>query len=50
MSKGTRDVTQLAAVSFEHVWAGYGKHDILKDVSFSIQEGEFLGIIGPNGG
>lgn len=50
MSKGTRDVTQLPAVSFEHVWAGYGKHDILKDVSFSIQEGEFLGIIGPNGG
>ena len=28
---------------------GYNKKTILKDVSFSVEEGDFLGIIGPNG-
>jgi len=28
---------------------GYGEEEIVKDVSFSIDGGEFLGIIGPNG-
>ena len=28
---------------------GYGKEEVVKDVSFSLRDGEFLGIIGPNG-
>lgn len=32
-----------------HVAASYGDHPVLKDVSFSVQEGEFVGIIGSNG-
>jgi ABC-type polysaccharide/polyol phosphate transport system ATPase subunit len=27
----------------------YERHDVLRDVSFSVAEGEFLGIVGPNG-
>ncbi len=38
------------ALELDHVWAGYDDHDILKDVTLSVDEQEFLGIIGPNGG
>jgi zinc transport system ATP-binding protein len=33
-----------------HVSAGYDHHDILRDVNVSVEERDFLGIIGPNGG
>lgn len=45
MTEESRNVVEL-----EHVHAGYGNEDVIKDVSLSIREGEFLGIIGPNGG
>jgi zinc transport system ATP-binding protein len=38
------------ALELNSVRAGYDRHDILKDVNLSVEEGEFLGIIGPNGG
>jgi zinc transport system ATP-binding protein len=38
------------ALELDSVSAGYDAHDILKDVSLSVDENEFLGIIGPNGG
>jgi zinc transport system ATP-binding protein len=39
------------AVQVEGVSFGYTKNEpILKNVSFTIEQGEFLGIIGPNGG
>jgi zinc transport system ATP-binding protein len=38
------------AIEFEHVWFSYERTPILKDVSFTLEQGEFLGIIGPNGG
>ena len=31
------------------ITSGYGKIDIIKDISFKVEEGEFLCIIGPNG-
>ena len=34
---------------FSDVWAGYGNVEILKNVSFNIEKGDFTGIIGPNG-
>lgn len=37
-------------VNFEHVNFSYQNTPVLKDVSFTIESGEFVGIIGPNGG
>lgn len=37
-------IVQVSSVSFE-----YGSEKILDDISFSVNEGDFLGIIGPNG-
>lgn len=36
-------------LSANGVSAGYNRKDVIKDVSFSVSEGSFLGIIGPNG-
>lgn len=33
----------------DNLYGGYGREDVIKDVSFDIEKGEFLGIIGPNG-
>jgi zinc transport system ATP-binding protein len=38
------------AMELEGVCFSYEKSEVLKDVSFSLKQGEFLGIIGPNGG
>jgi branched-chain amino acid transport system ATP-binding protein len=36
-------------LQFNHVDAGYGNVKILKDLSFGVEEGTVLGVIGPNG-
>jgi zinc transport system ATP-binding protein len=38
------------AVELQNVSFAYSHAQVLKDVSFSIGEGEFVGLIGPNGG
>ncbi len=38
------------AVELDDVWAGYQHETILQEVNISIEENEFLAIIGPNGG
>lgn len=38
------------AIQVEHVFYAYEGVDVLEDVTFSLERGEFLGIIGPNGG
>jgi len=42
---GNGEVLRLSHVSFN-----YGETPVLEDVSLSIQKGDFLGVIGPNGG
>jgi len=37
------------AVDFEGVCAGYFGRDVLDDVTFEVERGDFVGIIGPNG-
>jgi ABC-type cobalamin/Fe3+-siderophores transport system ATPase subunit len=41
--------TDDAVVRFQGVSLGYGRGTVLRDLTFSINEGDFLGIIGPNG-
>ena len=36
-------------VTFEHATLGYGRRVVLRDLSFTINEGDFLGLVGPNG-
>ncbi|MGM9704429.1 MAG: metal ABC transporter ATP-binding protein [Prevotella sp.] len=37
-------------IEIEHVSAGYDADNVLNDVSLNINQGDFVGIIGPNGG
>lgn len=37
-------------ISVQHVWAGYGDQTVLEDITLSVKDGDFVGIIGPNGG
>lgn len=38
------------AISVQDLTFGYSGEPVLKSVSFEIEEGEFIGVIGPNGG
>lgn len=37
-------------IEIKHLYAGYDNNTVLKDICLNIQELDFLGIIGPNGG
>ncbi len=37
------------AIAVEHIWKRYGDFEAVKDVSFSVTEGEIFGLLGPNG-
>lgn len=36
-------------LNVEHLSFSYGPHEVLRDVSFDLQPGEFLSVLGPNG-
>jgi ABC-type Mn2+/Zn2+ transport system ATPase subunit len=38
-----------ASIAFEGVCAGYYGRDVLDEVTFTVERGDFVGIIGPNG-
>jgi iron complex transport system ATP-binding protein len=39
----------MAVLEVKGLWFSYFKEPILKDISFSIEKGEFVSIVGPNG-
>src|ERR1700729_2471698 len=41
--------TDMAIIEVEHLHKRYGDTVAVRDVSFSIEEGEIFGILGPNG-
>ena len=43
-------MTMESAINLEHVFFSYQNTVVLKDICFRIDLGEFVGIIGPNGG
>jgi ABC-type cobalamin/Fe3+-siderophores transport system ATPase subunit len=47
MSRGKQ--TGTGVIQFQRVSLGYGNAEVLKDLRFSVADGDFLGIIGPNG-
>lgn len=42
--------TPESIVRFEHVAAGYGRRVVFSDLDFELRRGDFLGLVGPNGG
>lgn len=37
-------------IAVRHLWAGYEREQVLEDINLSVYEGDFIGLIGPNGG
>ena len=37
-------------ISIRHLWAGYEREQVLEDINLTVYEGDFIGLIGPNGG
>ena len=37
-------------IAVKEVWAGYDKVAVLENINLSVKQGDFIGIIGPNGG
>ena len=37
-------------ITIRHLWAGYDREQVLEDVNLTVYEGDFIGLIGPNGG
>lgn len=37
-------------ISLNHVWVKYNQTSVLEDINFTVYEGDFIGLIGPNGG
>ncbi|WP_028320280.1 metal ABC transporter ATP-binding protein [Desulfatiglans anilini] len=40
----------VPAIEVEHLWFAFDERPIIQDVNFRLEQGDFLGILGPNGG
>lgn len=46
---GTEPPSDVRRLSFEDVTFGYGNEDVLENVSFEVERGEFVAFVGPSG-
>ena len=37
-------------IRIEHLWAGYDHDPVIEDINLTVNRGDFIGLIGPNGG
>jgi len=37
-------------IAIRNLWAGYDREQVLEDINLTVYEGDFIGLIGPNGG
>lgn len=44
------DVDSVAVAEVRGLWAGYEREPVLEDVNLTVTPGDFIGLIGPNGG
>ncbi|QQS59284.1 ABC transporter ATP-binding protein [Candidatus Peregrinibacteria bacterium] len=44
-----REITE-SILDVQHLSACYGQTEAISDISFSVQKGDFIGLVGPNGG
>jgi zinc transport system ATP-binding protein len=44
------ELERREVIAVRHVWAGYDGEQVLEDINLSVREGDFVGLIGPNGG
>lgn len=47
--KGPSPVKQNVVLSVKNLTVAYGRYEVLKDISFDIEKGDYVGIAGPNG-
>ena len=43
-------ITRTEVIRIEHLWAGYDHDPVIEDINFTVNQGDFIGLIGPNGG
>ncbi len=43
-------MTRTPAIEVKDLWFSYDRTSVLENVTFTLEQGDFLGIIGPNGG
>jgi ABC-2 type transport system ATP-binding protein len=49
VSAVTSEAAPPPAIRVRHLWHRFGRLDVLRDISFDVQQGEIFGFIGPNG-
>lgn len=42
--------TNPIIIEMKNIWAGYEYESVLEDINFEVYQGDFVGLIGPNGG
>ena len=48
-ANGRAGTRPIPIVESRGIWKRFGDHDVVQDISFSVDAGEVLGVVGPNG-